>query len=108
MVDEHPEEGAIRRESERFLFASFTVGSEVEHFLKTDTGRYLQGMAEQEIGEAVRAFLDHDLERNRDLVAKAQVKAMRARQSFHWMLEAVEQAKAAEYQLRELDDMERD
>lgn len=106
MVD-HPEESAVRRESERYLFASFTVGSEIEHFLKTDTGRYLQGMAEQEIGEAVRAFLEHDLDRNKDLVAKAQVKAQRARQSFHWMLEAIDQGKAAEYQLREMDDLER-
>lgn len=104
---EHPEDSAIRRESERFLLASFAVGEEIDHFLKTDTGRYLQGMAEQEIGEAIRAFLEHDLDRNRDLVGKAQVKAQRAKQSFHWMLEAIEQGRASEHQLRELDDLER-
>lgn len=107
MVNEHPEDRVIERESERYLFASFQVGESVAEFLRSDAGRYLQGMAEQEIGEAVRTFLNHDTHRSLDQVAQAHVKAQRARQSFIWMLEAIEQGENAEYQLRELDDLER-
>lgn len=104
----HPEEGAVTRESERFLFAQFEVGEAVREFLVSDQGRYLQGLAEQEIGEAVRTFLTCNPERSHMEIAAAHAKAHRARQSFHWMLEAIEAGQAAEYQLRRLDDMERD
>ena len=103
----HPEDAVIRSEAERYLFAEFHIGADLEEFLASKTGQYLKGVAEQEIGEAIRAFLNHDLTRNRDLVAHAQVKAQRSRQSFQWMLEAVLAGRAAEHQLREMDDYER-
>lgn len=109
MVDyPHPEDGAVEREAERFLFAQFKVGEAVREFLVSDSGRYLQGVAQQEISEAVRTFLTCNPERSADTVAAAHRKAHRARQSFHWMLEAIETGQAAGYQLQRLDDMERD
>ena len=103
---EHPEDEVIRDESERFLFAEFKVGADLEDFLRSDTGRYLQGVACQEIGTAIRTFLNHDLSRNADLVARAQISANRARDAFRWMLEAVQSGRAAEFHLRQLDDLE--
>lgn len=107
LSEQHPEDEVIRSESERFLFAEFRVGEDVEQFLNSDTGRYLKGVAEQEIGDAVRVFLNHDTRRSIDQVAEAHTKALRARQAFHWMLEAVAASRAAEYTLRQLDDLER-
>ena len=46
-LDQHPEDEVIQSEAERFLFAEFTIGADVEDFLRTETGRYLQGVAQQ-------------------------------------------------------------
>lgn len=99
----HPDDTVIQSQAERYLFAEAHVGIEVEDFLRTDTGRYLKGRAEQEIGAAIDTFLNHDLRRNADVVARAQQKAREARRAFHWMLEAIIDGKQAEHQLAELD-----
>lgn len=99
----HPEDTVIRSEAERYLFAEAQVGIAVEDFLRTDAGRYLKGRAEQDIGAAIATFLDNDLRRNEDVVARAQQKAREARRAFHWMLEAIIEGKQAEHNLAELD-----
>jgi hypothetical protein len=107
-MDEHPEDQVVRSKSEQFLFAGFAVGEGVSNFLRTDAGRYLQGVAEQEIGEAVHVFLGQvDARRSIEQIAGAHAQAQKARKAFIWMLEAIQAGEAAEYQLRELDDMER-
>lgn len=104
--DLHPEDDVIQTESERFLLAQATVGADVELFLNSDAGRYLKGVAVQEIGDAVRVFLNHDTHRSIDQVAEAHTKAHRARQSFLWMLEAIQAGRVADYSLRQMDDAE--
>jgi phosphomannomutase len=106
LPQEHPEDEAVKREAERWLWAQLQIGSDMEAFLASDAGRYLKGVALQEISEAVRIFLDHDTRRSIDQVAAAHAKAMRARQSFHWMLEAIQAGRVADYNLRQLDDHE--
>lgn len=105
-LDQHPEDEVIQSEAERFLFAEFTIGADVEDFLRTETGRYLQGVAQQEIGEAIRTFLNSNPRRSADQVAQAHASATQARQAFQWMLEAIQSGRAAEFRLREMDDLE--
>ena len=105
---EHPEDAVIRNESERFLFADFSVGEDVAGFLRSDAGRYLQGTAEQEIGESIRTFLGAvSVHRSVEKIAAAHSQAQQSRKAFIWMLEALQAGQAAEYQLRERDDLER-
>lgn len=104
---EHPQEEVIRSESERILFAQFDVGSEIEDFLRTQQGKYLKGVAEQEIQGAVRTFLHNNPNNQPETVARAWQRAKSAVEAFHWMMEAVQSGRDAEYQLREMDDLER-
>lgn len=102
-----PESEVVARESERFLMAQCLVGDDVRTFLDSDAGEYLKGVAMQDIGEAVRTFLGAvDLNRSAEQIARAHSKANRARQSFQWMLEAIAQGGAAEYQLEQMDALD--
>ena len=104
---EHPEEEAIRGESERFLFAQFDVGGEIEEFLRSNKGRYIQGVALQEIQDSIKTLLNNNPKNQVETSARAYQQAQSARQAFQWMMEMVQAGRDAEYQLRELDDAER-
>ncbi len=103
----HPEEDVIQGESERLLFAQFDVGDQMEEFLRSTQGQYLRGVAEQEIQEAVRTFLNNNPQNQPETVARAWQRAKNAKECFHWMMEAVQNGRDAEFQLREMDDEER-
>lgn len=104
----NPDPETVESQAERFLFASFSIGADIEEFLRTDAGKYLQGVAVQDIAEAIQAFLGAvDVRRSIDEIARAHQKANRARQAFLWMLEAMQQGVQAEYQLKEMDTHER-
>jgi len=85
-------------DAEKYLFAEFELGGEVEDFLKSAVGRYVLGVATQEIQEAVSNMLDEHT------YAAELRKAQRARDAVRWLIEAVQAAKAAELKLRQLDD----
>ena len=105
-MDTYSEHDIIDAESERMLMAEFSVGVDVEDFLRTTTGRLVAGRAAQDIAEAIRTLLDIDLERNKDQAIRAQLKARHARQTMAWLLSAIADAELAEQRLKEMDNEE--
>ncbi|WP_020409812.1 hypothetical protein [Hahella ganghwensis] len=90
-------------DSEKYLFAEFRLGCDVEDFLKTDVGRYIVGVAKQEIQESITELLNGQTHAPNE---SALYKARRAKDAVHWLLQAVERAKVAETQLRDMDNEE--
>lgn len=105
-MDTYSEHDIIDAESERMLMAEFSVGVDIDEFLRTTHGRLVAGRAAQDVAEAIRVLLDVDLERNKDQAIRAQLKAKHARQAMAWMLRAVADAELAEQRLKEMDSEE--
>lgn len=85
-------------DSEKFLFAAFDLGEEAKAFLNSNIGKYLAGVAKQEIEGCFDAFLNHPAE-----VEQLQKNAQRARDAMTWILEAINEGAASEFKLKELD-----
>lgn len=88
-------------EDDKVLFAQFQLGCAAEEFLQTDLGKYLKGVAKQEIEESLLEMLKQD-----QPCPALHKKAQRAKDAMAWIVETIEMAKAAEYQLREKDSLE--
>jgi hypothetical protein len=85
-------------DDDRVLFAQFQIGGEAEDFLRTDLGKYLQGVAKQEIENSLLQMLSMD-----SPCVELHKKAQRARDAMQWIAEAINAGEAAEMQLREKD-----
>lgn len=99
----YSEDAAIEAEAERFLYAEYHLGADVEDFINSDVGRFMAGRATQTIADAVRQLLTCDLGRELHRAQKLQADAKQAKQAFTWMLEAVSNGRAAETRIRQLD-----
>lgn len=87
-------------DAEKYLFAEFSMGSDAEAFLESEIGRYVLGIAQQEIQENVNKLLDENVHFCKDESVK---RAQRARDAIQWLLSAVSAGQEAERKLRDLD-----
>jgi len=87
-------------DAEKYLFAEFKMGSDAEAFLESDIGRYVLGIAQQEIQENVNKLLDEDVHVCKDDSIK---RAQRARDAIQWLLSAVSAGQEAENKLKDMD-----
>jgi len=84
------------------LMAEFRLGLEARDFLKTDMGRYLIECALQARDECTRDFAEADIH-NTATMAELQRKAYAPKLFLKWLNEALNNGKAAEYRLKQID-----
>lgn len=93
----------FRDDEERALFEEARLGSDALLFLRTNLGRWLQAVAEQERTEAMEELLEVDCTDGLN-IAKHQMKAAIAGNFLRWMGEAIQNGRIAEQQLEQMDE----
>lgn len=90
-------------DQERLYFHQAKLGEDVIQWLNSPVGRYLHGVANQEIEELRDALekCDPDSRRGKRKIRKLQLKAQAARYFMQWCTEAVQNGEAAFRQIQE-------
>ena len=84
---------------EATLRAEYTIGLEAEVFMKSDLGRYLQGVSEQEVNSYKEQLAWTDPE-DAKAIREIQTKIHVAKTCLVWLEEAITRSYEAEEQLK--------
>ena len=86
-----------------FLFAEATLGIQVDEWLSTDVGRYVQGRAKNELKDIQLKLLSIPAWQE-DTAKHLQQKAQGLQQMMGWLAEAINNGHASELALQEAED----
>ena len=106
-MDADPQETAVLKSAEEYLFRTAIIGRDMEDFAHSQVGRVLYGRAMEEIIAALEVFLQTDVQRDYQAIVDAQKRVWRAADAMGWIYKTVGEGREAETQLEEtsmLDD----